>query len=146
VDYPSELEELEIARRTTSGRPQKLSPIVPIDALSTFGELVPRIPVTDEAVALAVRLARLSRPADAGAPEEVRRYVRFGAGPRGSQALVLSAKARAAARGEAAADVEDIAAMILPALRHRLVLGYRAEADSVRDVDVVAAIRRKAGV
>jgi MoxR-like ATPase len=145
VEYPSETEELEIARRTTSGPLKKLSPIVTVEALRSFGELVPRIPITDEAVELAVRLARLSRPTSEGAPEEVRRYVRFGAGPRGSQALVLSAKARAASLGEAAADIEDVVAMILPALRHRLVLGYRAEADSVRDSDIVAAIRRKAG-
>jgi MoxR-like ATPase len=144
VGYPSEKEELEIARRTTSGRPAKLEPVVSVEALRSFGELVPRIPITDEAVEAAVRLARLSRPAEEDAPEEVRRYVRFGAGPRGSQSLVLSAKARAAARGEAAADVDDVVAMIVPALRHRLVLGYRAEADGVKDADVVSAIRRKA--
>jgi MoxR-like ATPase len=108
--------------------------------------LTPRIPITDEAVEAAVRLSRISRPGDEDAPDEVRRYVRFGAGPRGSQALVLSAKARAAVRGEAAADVDDVAAMILPALRHRLVLGYRAEADSVKDSDIVASIVRKAGI
>jgi MoxR-like ATPase len=146
VGYPSEGEEREIARRTTSGRPVKLEPVVSVEALRAFGELVPRIPITDEAVETAVRLARLSRPASDDAPEEVRRYVRFGAGPRGSQALVLSAKARAAAQGEAAADVDDVAAMIVPALRHRLVLGYRAEADGVKDTDVVSAIRRKAGL
>jgi MoxR-like ATPase len=146
VDYPTETEEREIARRTTSGRVVKLEPVVAAAELRSFGELVPRIPITDEAVELAVRLARISRPAAEEAPEEVRRYVRFGAGPRGSQALVLSAKARAASRGEAAADVDDIAAMALPALRHRLVLGYRAEADGVKDSDVVGAICRKAGV
>jgi MoxR-like ATPase len=146
VDYPSEAEEREIARRTTSGRTKKLEPVLVAAELRSFTELVPRIPITDEAIELSVRLSRLSRPESAEAPEEVRRYVRFGAGPRGSQALVLSAKARAASRGEAAADVEDILAMALPALRHRLVLGYRAEADSVKDRDVVAAIRRKAGV
>ncbi len=74
----------------------------------------------------------------------MKQYVRFGAGPRGSQAMVLAAKARAAIRGEAAADVDDVAAMLLPALRHRLVLSYRAEADGVRDVDVLAAVRRRA--
>jgi MoxR-like ATPase len=145
VDYPSELEEREIARRTTSVRGTRLSPVVAIDELRAFGDLVPRIPITDEAVELAVRLARVSRPNAEGAPEEVKRYVRFGAGPRGSQALVLASKARAAARGEAAADVEDVQATILPALRHRLVLGYRAEADGVTDVDVVAAVRKRAG-
>jgi MoxR-like ATPase len=145
VDYPSELEEREIARRTTSGRQKKLEPVLTAAELRSFTDLVPRIPITDEAIELSVRLSRLSRPSSADAPEEVRRYVRFGAGPRGSQALVLSAKARAASRGEAAADVEDIAVMALSALRHRLVLGYRAEADGVKDSDVVNAIRRKAG-
>ena len=104
-----------------------------------------RIPITDEAVDLSVRLTRASRPSSADAPEEVRKYVRFGAGPRGSQALVLAAKAHAAVRGEAAADVDQILELILPALRHRLVLSYRAEADGVKDSDVLSAIRRKVG-
>jgi MoxR-like ATPase len=146
VDYPSEDEEREIARRTTSGAPVKLDPIVALEDVRAFGWLVPKVPVTDEAVELAVRLARLSRPDDAESPTEVRRYVRFGAGPRGSQALVLAAKARAALHGEAAADLDDVAALCLPALRHRLVLGYRAEADGVKDSDVLAALRRKAGI
>jgi MoxR-like ATPase len=146
VEYPSEKEEREIARRTTSGKIVKLSPVVTSEELRAFGDLTPRIPITDEAVEVAVRLSRISRPADPDAPDVVRRYVRFGAGPRGSQALVLAAKARAAVRGEAAADVDDVTAMILPALRHRLVLGYRAEADSVKDSNVVAAIVEKAGV
>jgi MoxR-like ATPase len=143
VEYPSEEEEREIARRTTSGIAVEIEPVVSHDEIRALGALVPRIPVTEEAVDLAVRLARVSRPASADAPAEVKQYVRFGAGPRGSQALVLAAKARAAVRGEAAADVEDIAALLLPALRHRLVLSYRAEADGIRDADVLRAIRRK---
>lgn len=75
----------------------------------------------------------------------MKEYVRYGAGPRGSQALVLAAKARAALRGEAAADVDDVRALVLPALRHRMVLSYRAEADGVRDVDVIAALSRAVG-
>jgi MoxR-like ATPase len=105
---------------------------------------IPRVPVTDEAVALAVRLARATRPGPA-ALSEVKSYVRFGSGPRGSQALVLSAKAHAAIRGEAAADVEDVLALALPALRHRLVLSYRAEVDGVKDADVVAAVVKQVG-
>jgi MoxR-like ATPase len=143
VEYPSESEEREIARRTTSGAPAALEPVMQSDEIRELGGLVPRIPVTDEAVDLAVRLARASRPDEKSAPEEVRHYVRFGAGPRGSQALVLAAKARAALRGEAVADVEDVVTLLLPALRHRLVLSYRAEADGVRDADVVRAIKKK---
>ena len=110
VDYPSELEEREIARRTTSGPMPEIEAVLSGDEIRTLGALVPRIPVTDEAVELAVRLARATRPDGPEAPEAVRTYVRFGAGPRGSQALVLAAKARAALRGEAAADVDDIVA------------------------------------
>lgn len=141
VGYPSEAEEREIARRTTSGKPAAIEPVLHIDDVRAMGRLVPRIPVTDEAVALAVALARATRPTEASAAE-VRTFVRYGAGPRGSQALVLAAKARAALRGEAAADVDDVRAMLYPALRHRIVLSYRAEADGVRDVDVLHAVAR----
>ncbi|HEY3237521.1 MAG TPA: AAA family ATPase [Polyangiaceae bacterium] len=146
VEYPSEAEEREISRRTTSGPLAEINPVVGIEELRDLGALVPRIPATDEAIHLAVRLARSSRPTDGGAPAEVTEYVRFGAGPRGSQALVLAAKARAALRGEAACDAEDIVAVALPALRHRLVLSYRADADGVRDADVVRAILKKSGI
>lgn len=143
VEYPSEQEEREIARRTTSPARHSIEPVVTLEELREIGELVPKVPVTEEAVELAVRLARASRPDSREAPEEVGQYVRFGAGPRGSQALVLGAKARAALRGEAAADIEDVAALALPALRHRLVLSYRADADGVSDADIVAALKRK---
>jgi MoxR-like ATPase len=146
VEYPSEAEEREIARRTTSGAPVKLEPVVTLEEVRAIGGLIPQIPATDEAVDLAVRLARLTRPDAADAPDEVRRYVRFGAGPRGSQAMVLAAKARAVLRGEAAADVEDVQALCVPALRHRLVLGYRAEADGVSDLNVLSAVQKRAGI
>ncbi len=146
VGYPTESEEREIARRTTSGAAQEIEPVLGVEELRALGALVPRIPVTDEAVDLAVRLARATRPSAPDAPAEVREYVRFGAGPRGSQALVLAAKARAAMRGEAAADLNDVRELVLPALRHRMVLSYRAEADGVRDADVLAQVCKKLGV
>jgi len=142
VDYPSELEEREVARRTTSGKPPVIEPVLHRADVLAIGALVPRIPVTDEAVNLAVALARATRPQNDRAVAEVKQYVRYGAGPRGSQALVFAAKARAALRGEAAADVDDIRALVLPALRHRIVLSYRAEADGVRDADVLKIIER----
>jgi len=145
VEYPTPEDEREIARRTTSGPPVALSPVVRLDELRDMGLLVPRVPVTDAAVDLAVRLARLSRPREPSAPSEVTDYVRFGAGPRGSQALVLAAKSRAVLRGEPAADVEDVEAVALPALRHRLVLSYRADVDGVAASDVVRAMLKRAG-
>jgi len=145
VEYPSAEEEREIARRTTSGPLPELERVVSVDELREIGQFVPRIPATDAAVELAVKLARSSRPGQPGVPKQVADYVRFGAGPRGSQALVLAAKARAALRGEAAADVDDVLALALPALRHRLVLSYRADVDGVVPADVVGAIVRQAG-
>ena len=141
VGYPSEAEEREVARRTTSGKPVLIEPVLHIDEVRDVGRVVPRVPVTDEAVNLAVSLARATRPGDTRA-SAVREYVRYGAGPRGSQALVLAAKARAALRGEAAADVDDVRALIVPALRHRIVLSYRAEADGVKDVDVLREVEK----
>jgi MoxR-like ATPase len=144
VTYPSEVEEREVARRTTSGKPAAIEAVLNASEVRAIGRLIPRIPVTDEAVDLAVRLTRATRPGADRVASEVRDYVRYGAGPRGSQALVLAAKARAALRGEAAADVDDVRALLIPALRHRIVLSYRAEADGVRDVDVLSAVERAA--
>jgi MoxR-like ATPase len=142
VDYPSEKDEMEVARRTTSGAHPTLSPVLRTEDVRALGALVPRIPATDEAVELAVKLARATRPGGTSSVSEVRDYVRFGSGPRGSQALVLAAKGRAALRGEAAADVDDVRALLLPALRHRLVLSYRAEADRVSAEDILTAVAK----
>ena len=147
VEYPSENEEREIARRTTSADVGTVPRVLATDDVRALQMLVPRIPVTDAAVTLAVALGRATRPQAKGAGpnqgggvREVNEYVRFGAGPRGSQALVLAAKARAALRGEAAADIDDVKSLVVPVLRHRLVMSYRAEAEGVRDTDVLKKV------
>jgi MoxR-like ATPase len=140
VEYPSAEEEREIARRTTGVQVASVPRVLDGADVRALQGLVPRMPVTAAAVDLAVALGRATRPHEPRAPREVRELVRFGAGPRGSQALVLAAKARAALHGEAAADVDDIRALVLPVLRHRLVLSYRAEAEGVRDVDILERV------
>ena len=118
-----------------------------VEDVRALQTLVPRIPVTDEAVRLAVSLGRATRPTATGARERHPRARGGGVrslrgGAAGSQALVLAAKARAALNGEAAADVEDVRALVVPVLRHRLVLSYRAEAEGVKDVDVLEKVQR----
>jgi MoxR-like ATPase len=140
VEYPSAEEEREIARRTTSVQEGQVPRVLTSDEVRSLQGLIPRMPVTDAAVQLSVELGRATRPHEPRAPREVRDLVRFGAGPRGSQALVLASKARAALRGEAAADVDDVRALVLPVLRHRLVLSYRAEAEGVKDVDILERV------
>jgi MoxR-like ATPase len=145
VDYPTADEERQIAKRTTGVQAAGVPRVLGSDEVRALQALVPRLPVTDAAVDLAVALGRATRPNDPKAPREVRELVRFGAGPRGSQALVLASKARAALRGEAAADVDDVRALLLPVLRHRLVLSYRAEVEGVRDVDILDRVLRAVG-
>jgi MoxR-like ATPase len=140
VEYPSAEEEREIARRTTGVQASHIPRVLTSEEVRALQALVPRVPVTDAAVELAVAVSRATRPNDPKAPREARDLVRFGSGPRGPQALVLASKARAALRGEAAADVDDVRALVLPVLRHRLVLSYRAEAEGVRDIDVIERV------
>jgi MoxR-like ATPase len=142
IEYPSEREEREIARKTTSAHVGTVPRVLSGEEVRALQMLVPRIPVTEAAVELSVKLARATRPVRGARAKSsrVNEYVRFGAGPRGSQALVLAAKARAALAGQAAADVADVRAVVLPVLRHRLVLSYRAEADGVKDADILEDI------
>jgi MoxR-like ATPase len=142
VGYPSRVEEEEIVMRTTTDQGPPPNPVLSREAILDLSALVPRIPVAPHVVAHAVALARSSRPDEADAPEEVKRYVRFGAGPRASQALVLGAKARAALDGRLMAEVEDVRALLAPVFRHRLVPGFRAEAEGVKIVDIIASIAR----
>jgi len=142
VNYPSEAEEMEIAARSTSAISSPITSVVSREQLLAICELVPRVPITQEAIAYAVAAARRTRPEDENAPEAVGQFVRYGAGPRGSQSLVLAAKARAVLSGRAAADLDDIRAMLAPTLRHRLVLSYRAEAEGVDVLDVLQSVSK----
>ena len=131
VGYPSRDEEEEIVRATTGEATGRVSPVLGAERLAALQRLVRRLPVGPTVVRYAVRLARSTRPDDPEASAQVRKYVSWGAGPRASQALVLAAKARAAMDGRATPDLDDVRAVALPVLRHRLVLGYQAEADGV---------------
>jgi MoxR-like ATPase len=142
VGYPSRNEEEEIVLRTTAAPGPEPSPVLDRAQILELSALVPRIPVAPHVIAHAVALTRATRPEEASAPEEVKRYVRFGAGPRASQALVLGAKARAALAGRVAVEIEDVRALVGPVFRHRLVPSFRAEAEGVRPTDIIAAVAR----
>jgi MoxR-like ATPase len=137
IDYLPEADEVRVVTQTTAGRP------APIDALFTgedvqrFHELVRRVPVAEEMVRYAVQLASSSRPHQTGTPDFVNDWVSWGAGTRAAQFLILGAKARALLRGRAHVTVDDIQALAVPTLRHRILLNYRAEAEGIRVDDVV---------
>ena len=130
VDYPSLEEEKEIAKLTTSPSGVQPEPVLSAPEIHELQEFVRRIPITEVALDAAVNLVRSTRPGKE-ARASVNEYVRFGAGPRGVQAVVLAAKVLAGLRGNAAADLDEVRAVSQPALRHRMVLNYRAEAEGV---------------
>lgn len=137
VDYPSQAEEEQIVLQQTSSYRAQLSQVLSPSKILALQELVRRVPVADHAVKYAVALCRRTRPGEASAPDFVRQYVSWGAGPRASQSLVLAAKARAILNGRFAVAIEDLAGLARPTLQHRMILNYRAEAESVRAAHII---------
>ena len=137
VDYPSEDEELEIIRTTTSTVPPELATVLNADDIFALQDIVLRTPVPEHVYRYALRLARMTRPLQDGTPEWIRGWVSWGAGPRASQYLVLGAKARAILRGRYAALLEDVQAVAPAVLRHRIVTNFTAEAEGVEALDIV---------
>ncbi len=132
MDYLPEDEETEVIRRTTAEPPAPPRALFDAGDVLRFHALVRRVPVAEEFVRYAVRLAAASRPHQPGAPDFVNQWVNWGAGTRAAQCLVLGAKARALFQGRAHVTLEDLRALAAPALRHRILLNYRAEAEGVR--------------
>jgi MoxR-like ATPase len=145
VGYPSVAEEQAIVERTTGDLTAEIEPVLSAAEVIELQRLVRRVPAPRVVTEAAVRYARLTRPGDPAAPDAVKEYVAWGAGPRASQYLVLGAKARAAMDGRPMADLEDLDAVLLPVLRHRLVLNFNAEAAGTKADDVVAAVRKSGG-
>jgi MoxR-like ATPase len=137
VTYPSADEEVEIVRSTTSGARRPLQRVLSPERIRALQELVLRVPAADHVVRHAVELVRATRPKEHGAPDFVRQYVDWGAGPRASQFLVLGAKARAILDGRMAASVEDVRALAPPVLQHRVITNFRAESEGVRSDELV---------
>jgi MoxR-like ATPase len=137
VDYPSEDDELEIVRRTTADIETQLTPTLNADQIVSLGRIVRKVPIADHIARYALRLARLTRRDKPESPDFVKEYVQWGAGPRASQYLVLGAKARAVLRGRYAVEHQDIRAVALPVLRHRLKTNFAAEAEGVTPDDIV---------
>jgi MoxR-like ATPase len=137
IDYPDQNEEEEIVRATTSGVKAEIDKVLGAAQIVELQELVHRVPVTDHCIRYAVELVRASRPGDAMAPDYIREMVNWGAGPRASQYLVLAAKARAILDGRHCVAIEDIRAVALPVMRHRIVVNFHAEAQNVSAIILI---------
>jgi MoxR-like ATPase len=140
VNYPSFKEEFEIARRTTGLQTEELLPILSGEQILHLQSLVRRVPVSDHAINYALALVRQTRIAQDGAPDYVKNWLDWGAGPRAVQFLILGAKARALLYGRTHVQTEDLAALALPVLRHRILTNFAAVSEGVTTDKVVERI------
>jgi MoxR-like ATPase len=139
MDYLPEDEEVAVVTRTTSELPATIEPLFSGEDVLSFHNIVRKVPVAEEIVRYAVKLAAGSRPHQTGAPDFINDWASWGAGTRAGQFLILGAKARALLKGRAHVTVDDIRTLAYPTLRHRILLNYRAEAAGV---NVEAVIKR----
>ncbi len=131
LDYPSFADEVTIVRNTTGARTPDLSSVMSAEEILYFQDLVRRVPVADNVLEYAVGLVQKTRPGSAGAAQAATQFLAYGAGPRASQYLVLGAKCHALIHGKYSPDIEDVKAMALPVLRHRILRNYKAEAEGM---------------
>jgi MoxR-like ATPase len=137
VAYPSRVEEEQIVAATTGDDDVTITPLLTAQQLSALQHLVRRLPAPPTVVGYAVKLARATRPDSEFATPLVKKYVSWGAGPRASQYLVLGAKARAAMDGRPMPDLEDVNAIAMRVLEHRIVLNFQAEAEGITAEKIV---------
>ena len=140
VDYPSRLEEIEIARSTTGGKMPTLEHVLDSEAVQRFQDLVRRVPVPQHIYEFAVDLVRRTRPNVEEAPEWLKPLVSWGAGPRAVQYLILGAKSRAALTGSYMVRLEDIMEVAQPVLGHRVLTTFNAESEGITSRDIVARL------
>jgi MoxR-like ATPase len=140
VDYPSDAEEEQIMRQGTSDRQPQITTVLHGDDILRLQHIVRRVPVADHVFAYAKRLTRMTRPGTPEAADFVNKWLTWGAGPRASMNLILAAKAHAILTGRHHAATEDVAAVALPILRHRLIPNFTAQSEGVTADDVVRRV------
>ena len=140
VDYPAANEEEDIVKTTTTVATHELEKILTAADIVGFQQLVRRVPVSDHLVSFAVRLARATRPHEPGAPDFIKKWVNWGAGPRASQYLILAAKTKAILEGRPTPGPDDVRFAAFPVLRHRIVTSFNAEADGVDTVEIIRRV------
>jgi len=142
IGYPTAEDERRIISQTTGNRRDSVQRVLNASTMILIQQVVRDVPAASNIIGYASRLVRSSRPGTPGAAQFVNENVRWGAGPRGGQALILGAKARALIEGRFAVGFEDVRAMAYPVLRHRILPNFRAEAEGISSSNVISEILR----
>ena len=136
IGYPSESEETQILKQTTGKRPEAIKPVMTGEELIKLQQYTRDVHIEDELIEKVSKIVRLSRP-ESSTVEEVKNYIDFGAGPRAGQAIILSAKAHALMNGRLSVTPADIKSVVFPAMRHRMILNFRAESEGINTDQVI---------
>ncbi len=142
LDYPSDTEEVDIVKTTTSGYEPEINKVLNSEEIIKYQGLIREVPVADNVVQYAVSLVRSTRP-ETSTHKIVKDYIRYGAGPRASQYLILGAKALTATEGRYSPEIDDVNSIALSVLRHRIVTNFNAEAENVSTEDIVKELIAK---
>jgi MoxR-like ATPase len=145
MDYPSESEEIEIAALTTAGRLPDPTPVMGASEVLRLQRIVREVAVGETVLKYAARLVRMTRPKEPGVPGFVKQWVDWGAGPRATQTLVLAGKARALLHGRLAVSREDVRALALPSMRHRVIPSFAAEAEGITSDEIIKRVMEEVG-
>ena len=140
LEYPTFYEEVQIVKRTTSDVTTTINPLFTAQEIVDFQHLIRRIPVADNVIQYAVTLVNKTRPDNSLSNEFVKNYLDWGAGPRASQNLILAAKANAAFNGKFSPDIDDVKAVAIGILRHRIIKNYKADAEGISEEMIVAKL------
>jgi MoxR-like ATPase len=140
LNYPSFAEEVQVVKSTTSDSKISINALFTAEEIIAFQQLIRRIPVADNVIEYAVTLVSKTRPENELSNEFVKNYIDWGAGPRASQNLILAAKAHAAFNGKFSPDIEDVKAVAIGILRHRVVKNYKADAEGITIEKIITAL------
>jgi MoxR-like ATPase len=140
LDYPSFAEEVAVVKSTTASHNPTINPLFEAQEIIDFQQLIRRVPVADNVIEYAVTIVSKTRPANSLANEFVNTYIDWGAGPRASQNLILAAKAHAVFAGKYSPDVEDVKAVAIGILRHRVVKNYKADAEGISIEQIISSL------
>ncbi|WPO76949.1 MoxR family ATPase [Flavobacterium sp. KACC 22761] len=137
LEYPTFEEEVQVVKRTTSDVKTQINPLFSAQEIIDFQHLIRRIPVADNVIEYAVSLVSKTRPDNSLTNDFVKNYLDWGAGPRASQNLILAAKAHAAFNGKFSPDIEDVKAVAVGILRHRIIKNYKADAEGITEEVII---------
>ena len=140
LEYPTFQEEVQVVKMTTNDETAQINSLFSAQEIIDFQHLIRRIPVADNVIEYAVGLVGKTRPDSKSAPELIKTYIDWGAGPRASQNLILGAKTHAAVNGKYSPDIEDVQAVATSILRHRIIRNYKAEAEGITENDIIKSL------